>query len=72
LAEILIVFGLVVILAVGGYLLLRLRPLKKEAYFYFRCPYCDRKVRFRERLAGSWTICPACKHHFTVPAVPPK
>jgi hypothetical protein len=21
-------------------------------------------------MAGRWTTCPACKHHFTLPAVP--
>ena len=46
------------------------RGPKGERYLHFRCPYCDRRLRFGRHLAGRWITCPACKHHFALPAVP--
>jgi ribosomal protein L37AE/L43A len=54
----------------GSFLWWPFRRPKAEQLFRFLCPYCDRKLRFPRHMAGRWTTCPACKHHFTLPAVP--
>jgi hypothetical protein len=59
--------GAAAVLALGGYLLLRWRRPKEETLYYFQCPGCRRKFRYRARQAGHAATCPRCKQHLTFP-----
>lgn len=37
-------------------------------YVYFRCPFCNKKLRFQARKAGRPGMCPCCRRRWTMPA----
>jgi len=60
----------VLVLAGGGYLFVRRRERRQataEAFFHFRCPGCQRRLRFRARQAGHRGQCSHCGHDVTFP-----
>jgi hypothetical protein len=58
------------ILVLGGYLFVRLRQPREEPYYYFHCPGCGRKLRYRARQVGHHGMCPRCNQHWTFPPIP--
>lgn len=63
-----IVLILLGVAAVGG-LYLWLRPrASAEEFYYFNCPGCGRKFRYRGAQSGHKGQCPHCNTSFTFPA----
>lgn len=52
----------------GGVFFFRSRKPKEEAIRYFRCPNCNRKLRYYPRQAGHRGMCNACKGRITFPS----
>jgi hypothetical protein len=48
-------------LAAGAYVAIRNRSPKKPAICHFRCPTCDKKLRYTADRAGRPAICPRCR-----------
>jgi hypothetical protein len=71
-----IVIILLVALAAGGaagiYFYARPRRAKEEPVYYFQCPQCGRKLRYRLRQAGHKGACPRCKSGISFPEAPAK
>jgi hypothetical protein len=63
----------VLVLAVGGFLLLRgkRRPVE-EPVLHFNCPGCRRRLGYRARQAGHKGQCPKCKRPITFPVAAAK
>ncbi len=59
----------VVLLAVGGFFYMRFRNPKQEAVYHFRCPSCNRKLRYYARQVGHRGMCGHCKEQLTFPAL---
>jgi hypothetical protein len=58
----------VLVLAVGGFLLLRrVRRPKEEPVLHFNCPGCRQRLGYRVRQAGHKGQCPRCKRSITFP-----
>ncbi len=60
----------VLVLASGSYLFIRRRNLRHataEAFLHFRCPGCQRRLRFRARQAGHSGQCSHCGHDVIFP-----
>jgi hypothetical protein len=70
---ILALLGVVVVLgAVGGYLLLRpRRPAENRPDAHFNCPSCGRRLRYRASQAGRPGMCPRCRTALTFPRATP-
>jgi hypothetical protein len=64
---IVVVVAVVVLAAIGAFLLFRSRPPKEEPIFHFNCPSCRRRLRYRAQQAGRQGACPQCKGVFTFP-----
>jgi DNA-directed RNA polymerase subunit RPC12/RpoP len=65
-----IVIGAVVLLlAVGGFLLVRARSNrpKGDEYLHYTCPKCKKRLRYRLRQAGNSGACPRCDFRFIFP-----
>ena len=45
----------------------RQKQVKEETYFYYWCPKCSRKLRYRERQIGSLARCPLCERPIVFP-----
>jgi DNA-directed RNA polymerase subunit RPC12/RpoP len=45
----------------------RLKEVKDETYFYYNCPKCSRKLRYRERQIGKLAQCPLCERPIVFP-----
>ena len=69
-----VVTGLV-LLALGGavavavWAYLRSRTPTEEPFHHFRCPGCQRRLRYRARRVGHTGRCPQCGLKFTFPPV---
>jgi hypothetical protein len=37
-------------------------------YVHFRCPFCNKKLRFPAKKAGKPGMCPCCRRRWTMPA----
>ncbi len=37
-------------------------------YMHFRCPHCNKKLRFPASKAGKPAMCPSCRRRWNVPA----
>jgi hypothetical protein len=37
-------------------------------YVHFRCPFCNKKLRFPASKAGKPGMCPCCRRRWTMPA----
>jgi hypothetical protein len=68
---ILLVVGVAAVIGVVV-LIVRSRPPKEEPVFYFNCPNCRRKLRYRSKQIGRHGACPQCKTTFQFPGVPGK
>jgi hypothetical protein len=69
-----IALGVVVlVVAIGGFLLLRGkgRP-KEEPVLHFNCPGCRRRLGYKARQAGHKGQCPKCRRPITFPVVAAK
>jgi hypothetical protein len=64
--------GAVLLVALGGYWYKRSRPAKEEPVYYYVCPGCKRKLKYRSRQMGHSGMCPRCKRPFTFPMVAEK
>jgi hypothetical protein len=67
------VLGVVLLAAAGaGIFIARARRPRAEgpAYSYFRCPGCNRRLRYLARQAGHKGACPTCRQSLTFPAAP--
>jgi DNA-directed RNA polymerase subunit RPC12/RpoP len=63
--------ALAVLAGVGVYRFLRARSGKVvDALVNFRCPYCKRRLHFRQSQAGHRGMCPRCKHRIVFPTTP--
>lgn len=62
--------GTVAILALVGYLVVRLYAPSEEMFYFFRCPACGQKLRYLAHKAGRSAICPRCRRSVTLPATP--
>jgi hypothetical protein len=65
----------VALLAGGGYGWFwwqqqRARRPQEQTYYHFRCPKCDRKLRYPTSRAGRKAVCTFCKQTFTSPELP--
>jgi hypothetical protein len=67
---ILIGVGAAAVLGVGGFLFLRMRRTGDEEFYYFFCPGCKRKLRYRASQVGHEGMCPRCSQRWKFPAVP--
>jgi hypothetical protein len=65
----LLVGGVVLALAIGGYLFLvyRQNRSREEPYLHFRCPGCKRRLRFRARQSMHAGQCSHCGAKLTFP-----
>jgi hypothetical protein len=67
----LIVLGVLPLLALAGYWLVRARTTPTpEQFFVFRCGRCGQKVRYLAAKAGRPGKCPRCKTACTLPVNP--
>jgi hypothetical protein len=58
----------VLVLAVGGFVVLRAnRRPKEEPILHFTCPGCRQRLGYRARQAGHKGQCPRCKRPITFP-----
>jgi hypothetical protein len=67
-----LVAGAIIALAGGGYLFMRLQGRRREAaaaFHHFRCPGCQRRLRFNARQVGHKGECAHCGHEVTFPLV---
>jgi DNA-directed RNA polymerase subunit RPC12/RpoP len=55
-----VIVGVVLVLAVGGYLFMRGRSREDENYYHFRCPRCKRRLRFQAKQVGHTGRCSNC------------
>lgn len=69
LAIILVVF-IAVLAAANVYAYWRSRPGPPETLYYFKCPKCRQRLRYRARQAGNPGMCRRCKEKWTFPPVP--
>jgi hypothetical protein len=55
----------------GGFLLARrlLRRREDRTFYHFRCPGCQRRLRFQARQVGHKGQCSKCGRDLTFPAV---
>jgi DNA-directed RNA polymerase subunit RPC12/RpoP len=60
--------GVAVVVAVA-WAYLRFRPPKEEPVYHFRCPGCQRRLRYRARQVGHAGQCPKCGRRLTFPPV---
>jgi len=58
-----LLFAANIILALRG----RQKQVKEETFFYYWCPKCNRKLRYRERQIGSLARCPLCERPIVFP-----
>ena len=64
-----IVTGVIVLLAVAMFYVSRRETIVDDGpYVYFRCPFCNKKLRSRARKAGRPGMCPCCRRRWTMPA----
>jgi ribosomal protein L37AE/L43A len=60
-----------VLVVVGGYYLLvrwrREQRVEAETFLHFRCPGCQRRLRFQARQAGHKGKCSHCGHDVVFP-----
>ncbi len=65
----LIIVGVFVLLG-GVFAFLRLRPKEKPVeFYYFFCPGCKRKFRYRPDQVGHRAKCPQCSREWVFPPV---
>lgn len=64
----LLVIGMI---AGGAFWYLRSQPGKEEPSYYFKCPGCKQKLKYRARQAGHEGMCPRCSQRLTFPKVVP-
>jgi hypothetical protein len=62
-----LLIGLVVVVAVSGFVLGRARQPKVEQFELCRCRRCGQKIRYLSSKAGQMGMCPRCKDRFTLP-----
>jgi len=69
--------SLIALLSILGGIHLGLAYRKRRAQvedlprFYFSCPKCKRKLRYRARQGGKFAMCPLCHGPIIFPKVPP-
>src|SRR5262245_29002018 len=63
------IVGAVAVVAVGGYAWGRARSSRGPASTSYRCPRCQRKLRYSPSLAGRPAACPGCRRRLTLPAL---
>ncbi|HEY7426809.1 MAG TPA: hypothetical protein VH682_21415 [Gemmataceae bacterium] len=63
----LVVVGVVIVLAFGVYLFLKVLPKKEEEYSHFRCPNCRRRLRYMKRQVGHKGKCSNCAKDLIFP-----
>lgn len=64
------IVGIVVValLGVGAYVFVRRsKPPEEESAFYFNCPNCRRRLKYRLHQAGHKGQCPQCKQALSFP-----
>lgn len=59
--------GAVIALAGGYFLWTRLRAATEEPMYHFRCPGCDRRLRYRARQVGHRGECSNCGQQLFFP-----
>jgi len=42
----------------------------EESALHFRCPRCEKKMRYKQALAGQAIACPGCRRRITLPTQP--
>ena len=66
-----VLIALAVVAGVAGYRVLRARSRPgPEPLVNFRCPYCKRRLHYRQSQAGHRGMCPRCKHRIVFPTTP--
>jgi hypothetical protein len=66
-----VLLALAVLAGVAVYRVLRGRSRKvHDTLVNFRCPYCKRRLHFRQSQAGHRGMCPRCKHRIVFPTTP--
>jgi hypothetical protein len=65
-----LILGIVAALTLAGFYWARSRPGAQVSMYSFRCPGCQRKLRYAAHKAGRRGICPRCKAPCTYPAEP--
>ena len=66
----LIILLVLVVLGAGGYWVVRSRAPREDVLCHYRCPNCDKKLRYRASRAGKPAVCPACRVSSTLPPAP--
>src|SRR5262245_5227589 len=61
--------GTITLLALTGYAWWQMRA-SGEVFLSWRCPHCDKGLRYPSSRAGRTAPCPACKRRLTVPTTP--
>jgi PHP family Zn ribbon phosphoesterase len=66
---VLVALGVAAALAVGVYLYLRGRSPQEELYSHFRCPKCQRRLRYQTRQVGHKGKCSNCGNDVIFPPI---
>jgi uncharacterized paraquat-inducible protein A len=66
---VLLALGGAVVVAVAVWAYLRFRTPTEEPFHHFRCPGCQRRLRYRARQVGHAGQCPKCGRRLTFPPV---
>jgi hypothetical protein len=64
-----LLLGTITLLALTGYAWWQMRA-SGEVFLSWRCPHCDKGLRYPSSRAGRTASCPACKRRLTVPTKP--
>jgi hypothetical protein len=62
--------GAAAALGLGVFLFRRMRRPQEDEFYYFFCPGCKRKLRYRPAQVGHPGMCPRCNMRWHFPAVP--
>lgn len=61
--------GVAALLVVGIVLFLRRRPKIDESFYHFRCPKCQRRLRYQTRQVGHKGKCSNCAGDVIFPSI---
>jgi hypothetical protein len=59
--------GFIVFLSLLIFVIKRWRRGGREAFLNFRCPYCNRKLRYKTSQIGRTGLCPGCRRRLRFP-----